>query len=513
MITVVINCQERSAAVRLRQDEENDDTNNFPQNMVECLMKQKRINGNMEISVPFDDCGLNVRNPCVNQNCMEEQDLCKVLENQGDTTTILATEKAFSSEALDPNDSTNDSTIGCMRDPISNRKHILNGANLMRMKKDMLLNASTSKTLCMAKDEENNELWSDFAGYGQTSLVQQQFFGTLHELPLREDSSAEKSFQCHSSKIPNDNFANHHFPTHHHNPTNYKHDNELQTSASVINASAPQCSMLKLNSSVNAEEDLLRYSNLDQPAVFVNNNFADSAINWTFGSNGQLVNDTLQTLNWNETEFSGLGSPGELCPVNPPFSENQAILSASSALKADTRNHLINILQNSFPSEPIKHSFEDIPTLEKLLEVNGKECDANKAKTSPEFPTMWEDIQDLNSLSLRSSWNVSHSREKLFSTLGIDQNQKDVGQSKLQFLEETVACGSDLERTSALPEVATVPENGNRALIQTRIPATPPPRTSRSFTHRVETVVIQWLQMNGNRVREVPRVRKKSLFL
>ncbi|XP_048456062.1 uncharacterized protein LOC125481044 [Rhincodon typus] len=334
MITVVIDCQERSAVVHLQQDEENDNTNNFPQNMDECLMKLKGINGNMEISVPFDDCGLNVRNPCVNQNCMEEQDLCKVLENQRDTTTILGTEKTFNSEALDPNDSTNDSIIGFMEDPISNRKHILNGADLMRMRKDMLLNASTSKTLCTAKDEENSELWSDFAGYCKTSLVQQQFFGTLHELRLREkDDSVEKSFQHHSSKIPNGNFANHHFPTHHHNPTNYKHDNELQTSASVINACAPKCSMLKLNSSVNAEEDLLRCNNSDQPAVFVDNNFADSAINWTFGSNGQLVNDTFQTLNCDETEFSGLGSPGELCPVNPPFSENQAILSASSALK------------------------------------------------------------------------------------------------------------------------------------------------------------------------------------
>ncbi|XP_060685175.1 uncharacterized protein LOC132818312 [Hemiscyllium ocellatum] len=499
------DCQERSAALHLQQDEESDNTNNFLQNMVECFME---LNGNMEISVPFDDCGLGVSNSSLSQNCIEEQDLRKVRENQRDTTTILGTEKAISSEALDPNDSTNDSIIGCMEDPVSNMKHILNGADLMGMRKDTLLNASTSKTLCSSKDEENSELWSDFAGYCKTSVVQQQFFGTFHELSLREkDDSAEKSFQ--HSKIPNGYFTNHHFPTHHHNPTNDKCDNELKTSVSTINACAPMCRMLKLNSSVNTEEDLLGCSNPEQPAVFVDNNFADSAVNRTLGS------DTIQTINDKETECSGLGSTEALCPVNPPLSENQAILSASSALKADTRSLLENILQNSFPSEPIKCSFEDIPTLEKVLKIIGEESDTNKANTltSLEFPKMWEDVQDLNSLSLRFCWNVSHSREKLLSTLGIDQNQKDTGQSDLQFLEDTMACSLDLEKTGALPEVTTVSENGTKALIQTRIPVSAFPRTGRSLTHRLESVVIQWLHLNGNRVREVPRIKKSSLFL
>ncbi|XP_043553530.1 uncharacterized protein LOC122553575 isoform X2 [Chiloscyllium plagiosum] len=474
--------------------------------MAECFME---LNGNMEISVPFDDCGLGVSNSSLSQNCIEEQDLCKVLENQRDTTTVLSTEKAISSEALDPNASTNDSTTGCMEDPVGNMKHILNGADLMGMRKDTLLNASTSKTLCSSKGEENSELWSDFAGYCKTSVVQQQLFGTFHELSLREkDDSAEKSFQ--HSKIPNGYFTNHHFPIHHHNPTNNKCDNELQTSVSTINACAPMCTMLKLNSSVNTEEDLLGCSNPEPPAVFVDNNFADSAVNRTFGSDGQLVNDTIQIINYKETEFSGLGSAGALCPVNPPFSENQAILSASSALKADTRSLLENILQNSFPSEPIKCSFEDIPTLEKVLKINGEENDAYKANTltSLEFPRMWEDVQDLNSLSLRFCWNVSHSREKLLSTLEIDQNQKDIGQSDLQFLEDTMACSSDLEKTGELPEVTTVSENGTKALIQTRIPVSAFPRTGRSLTHRLESVVIQWLHLNGNRVREVPRIKK-----
>ncbi|GCC27362.1 hypothetical protein chiPu_0005786 [Chiloscyllium punctatum] len=505
MITVVIDGQGRSAAGYLQQDEESDNTNNFLQNMAECFME---LNGNMEISVPFDDCGLGVSNSSLSQNCKEEQDLCKVLENQRDTTTVLNTEKAIRSEALDPNDSTNDSITDCMEDPVSNMKHILNGADLMGMRKDTLLNASTSKTLCSSKGEENSELWSDFAGYCKTSVVQQQFFGTFHELSLREkDDSAEKSFQ--HSKFPNGYFTNH-FPTHHHNPTNYKCDNELQTSVSTINACAPMCRMLKLNSSVNTEEDLLGCSNPEQPAVFVDNNFADSAVNRTFGSDGQLVNDTIQTISDKETEFSGLGSAGALYPVNPPFSENQAILSASSALKAETRSLMENILQNSFPSEPIKSSFEDIPTLEKVLKINGEESDANKANTltSLEFPRMWEDVQDLNSLSLRFCWNVSLIREKLLSTLGIDQNQKDIGQSDLQFLEDIMACSSDLEKTGALPEVTTVSENGTKALIQTRIPVSAFPRTGRSLTHRLESVVIQWLHLNGNRVREMPRIKK-----
>ncbi|XP_041071205.1 uncharacterized protein LOC121292827 [Carcharodon carcharias] len=502
MITGVADYQESSPAVHLQQDEKNVNANNFPQNMAECFMKLNSINGNVEISIPLDDCGLDVRNPSMNQNSMEEQDPGEIDKIRRERT-VLETHRSFNLEALDPSDSINASLAGYMEDPVSNMKHILNGAELVSVREGLQLNASTNTS----KNEESNELWSDFAGYGKAS----QFCGTFHELSLREkDDFAEKSFQKQSSKSLNGTFMNHHFPIQRHKSTNGKCDNELKASVSIIDACAPKFNMLKLNFSGNAEGELLRGHNPGQSAAFVDDSFIDSAVNWTtFESNGQLDNDTLQ-IDCSETEFSDFGATGALCPTSSPFSENQEIVSAGSALKADTRNLLEKVFQNSFPSEPMKHSFEDIPT---LLKIHGEESDAIKAKTSPEFPSAWEVLQDLNKVSSRSSWNVSHTRQKLLSTLGIDQNQKDIGQGDIWFLEDRMGCRSDLEMLSALPKVTTVTENGTKTLIQTRIPVTPFPRTGRSFTHRLETVFIQWLQVNGNRVRDVPRIKRNSLLL
>uniref|UniRef100_UPI00398F44CD uncharacterized protein isoform X2 n=1 Tax=Pristiophorus japonicus TaxID=55135 RepID=UPI00398F44CD len=392
-----------------------------------------------------------------------------------------------------------------MEDPDNNMKLTLNGTNSVDIGEDMQHNASPNETSCASKDEGSNDLWSDFAGYCKTSLVQQQFFGTFCELSLREkDDSTEKSSLQQSSKVPH-SFKNHRFPVQcHKSSTNHERDNESKPSVSITNACAPEFSTLKLGVSGNAEEEILSGNNPGQSEAFVDNSVADSAVKWTiFEGNGQFVNSTLQTVNYSETEFSGFGTNGVLCPTSSLFSQNQEILSASSALK------------NSFPSEPVRHSFGDIPTLEKLLEKNGEKSDTSKAETSSshEFAFAWEMLQDLNKVALRSCWNVSHTREKLLSTLGIDQNQKDVGQADLQFLEDTMTCCSDLEKIGALQEVAGLPENGTKTLIQTRISVTPSQRTGRSFTHRLETVFVQWLQMNGNRVREAPRIKKNSLFL
>ncbi|XP_078090120.1 uncharacterized protein LOC144507166 [Mustelus asterias] len=473
--------------------------------MAECLVKLNGINGNVEVSIPLGDCGLDV-----NQNYMEEQDLGAVQFKIQRDTTVLETHNSFNSEALDRSESVNATPAGYMEDPISKMKHNLNGADLMGGREDIQLNAPTNEGSFASNDEENNELWSDFAGYCKTS----QFCGTFRELSSREkDDFAGKSFQEQSSKIPKGGFTNHHFPNQRHKSTNRRCDNGLNSSVSTTDACALKFSLLKSNISGNAEEEPPRGHNPGQSAAFVDNSFTDSAANWTtFERNGQLVEGTLQT-DCGETEFSGFGTT--LCPTNSPFSDNQEVLSAHSALKADTRNLLEKVFQDSFPSQPTKHSFEDIPTLEKFLEINGEESDANRAKTltSPEFSSAWEVLQDLNKVYLRSSWNVSHARQRLLSTLGIDQNQKGVGQCDLQYLEDTTACCSDLEKISALPNVPPVSENGTKTLIQTRIPVTPLPRTGRSFTHRLETVFIQWLQMNGNRVREVSRIKRNSLFL
>ncbi|XP_067895168.1 uncharacterized protein [Heterodontus francisci] len=504
--------KETSPAAYLQQDEENQNANNISKNMAEWPIKLNDINGNVEISVPLDDCGLDVRNASVNQSYIDELDLGEIVKIQRETT-VLETHKSFGSEALDPCDLINASLAGYMEDPSSNMKHILNGVDSVDTGEDMQLNASTNKASCASKDEENNELWSDFAGYCKTSLVQQQFFGTFHELSLREeDDSADKSSQQQSSQIPNGSFKNHHFPVQHHKSTNHKCDSEFKTSVSITNACAPKFT-LKLNVFEKAEEELFSGNNPSQSAVFADNSLADSALKWTtFESNDQLANGTLQTVDCSDTEFSDFGTNAALCPTSSPSSQNQEIVSASSAVKAVTWNLLENIFQNSFPSEPMRHSFEDIPTLEKLLEINGKESDANGAKTltSPEFASAWEVLQDLNKVSSRSCWNVSDSREKLLSTLGIDQNQKDVGQAGLQFPEDTMDCCSGLEKIGALPEVT---KNGTKALIQTRISVSTSQRTVRSFTHRLETVFVHLLQMNGNRVREAPRIKRNSLFL
>ncbi|XP_067847766.1 uncharacterized protein [Heptranchias perlo] len=495
--------QERSPTALLKQDEENQNADNFPQNKTECSMKLNRneINGNVEIA----DCGLDVRSASVNQNCTEDQDLGKMIKIQRETT-VLETNKSLGSEELGPSESNIARLVDYVEDPDSNMKHILNGADLAGIGGDMQHNASPSEKSCASRDEGSNELWSDFAGYCKTSLVQQQFFGTYCELPLREKGdSAERSSLQQSSKVPNSSFKNHRFPVQHHkSSTNREYGNEPKPSILITNACAPEFSTLKLIDSVNTEEELLSGNNPGQSTAFADNNLADSPVKWTsFEGNGQLVNGTFQTVDCNESEFSGFGTNGGLCPTSTLFSQNQEILSASSALK------------NAFPSEPVRHSFEDITTLEKLLEINEEENDANKAKTSTshEFSSAWEVLQDLNKVALRSCWNVSHAREKLLSTLGIDQNQKDIVQADLQFLDDTMASCSDLDTIRTLPEVTAVPENGTKTLIQTRISVTPSQRISRSFTHRLETAFVQWLQMNGNRVQAAPRIKRNSLFL
>ncbi|XP_051877534.1 uncharacterized protein LOC127573387 isoform X2 [Pristis pectinata] len=343
-----------------------------------------------------------------------------------------------------------------MEDAISDMKHILNRADSVEDKQQ---NALPKEVPSASMEEGNNDIWSDFASYCKTPLIQQQCVGTFCGFPVMEENDpvAKHSLQ-QNSKVFNDNFKNHHpFPTQDHKShINYEFDNESKFSVSVTNADAQEVSISKLDISRNVEDDP------GQSAAF-----ADSTLKWTScESNGQLVEGTFQS-DCSETEFSDFGAGGILCPITSPLLQIQEILSANSALKADAWNLVENIFQNSFPSEPVRHVFEDFPALEKPPEINGEESDPNKAipSTSYEFANVWEDLQDLNKVALRSSWNVSHTREKLLSTLGIDQTQKDDGQADL---EDAMASYSNLEKTGLLPEVAALPNNGPKALIQTR---------------------------------------------
>ncbi|GCB80511.1 hypothetical protein scyTo_0018137 [Scyliorhinus torazame] len=299
--------------------------------MAECFMRLTGITGNVEASIPLDDCGLDV-----NQNCLEPQDLGEVVKIQRETT-VLEIHKSFNSEALNPSDSINANPTGYMGDPINDMKHNLNGADLAGVREGTQHNSSTNESTFASKDEEGNELWSDFAGYSKTS----QFCGTFRELSLREkDDFSGKSFWEQSSI--KGSFTNHHFPIQRHKSSNRKCENELNASVSVTDVCIPKISMSKLNVSEKAEEELLRGHNPGQSAAFVDYSFTDSAVNGTtFERNGQLVGDTLQT-DCTETEFSGFGATEALCPMNSPFSENQEILSASSALKVSLTSSFVN---------------------------------------------------------------------------------------------------------------------------------------------------------------------------
>ncbi|XP_069772687.1 uncharacterized protein [Narcine bancroftii] len=346
---------------------------------------------------------------------------------------------------------------------ISDMKHTLNGAVSVEDKQQ---DPFSKEVLNAFKEEGSSDLWSDFKNYYKTPLIQPQCDGIFCGLPAKEENeSLERSSLQQSSKVPNDVFKNHYC------------------------LPGQGCKL-----------ECDKESNLFVSAA------NDSGLKWTSECNCQLVKATFQT-DCNEAEPSDFGAAGILLPVASPLAQDQQILSANSVSKADAQNLVENIFQNSFPSEPVCHVFEDFPVLEKTLEIN-EESDPNKA-TSCESGNLWKNLQDLNKVALRSSWNVLHTREKLLSTLGVDQNQQTNRQADQ---EDDVGSHSDLEKTEELLGVAALPDNSSKALIQTRISVTPSQRASHGFSHHLETVFMQWMQMNGCRGREAPRIKRHSWF-
>ncbi|XP_059814198.1 uncharacterized protein LOC132385981 [Hypanus sabinus] len=455
-------------------------------------MKQKEINGNVEISVPLDDCGLDVRNPLANHNYLKPKGAFK-----GETIK-LDTNITSDSEAVDSQESNVAGHVIFMEDAVSDEKHILTGADSVEDKQKNVLPEELPSAWM---EEGSNDIWSDFASYCKPPLVPHQGVGTCGFPMIEENNSGEEHSLQQGSNVFNDNFRSHHpFPSQDHKShTRVEFDNESKLSVSAANAYAQSVSTSKLNISRDAN---------DNPGQGVG--FADSTLKWApFESNGWLVESTFQS-DCRETTTSDFG--GVLCPPTSSLLQIQEILSANSALKVDKRNLIENIFQNSFPSQPIKHAFEDIPALEKSLEMNGEGSDPIKAmeSTSYEFANALEELQDLNKVCLKSSWKVSHSREKLLSTLGIDQNQKDNGQADLK---DAMASYSDLEKTEVFAGVAALPHNGSKALIQTRISVMPPQRVSHGFGHQLETAFVQWMQMNGNRALKIPKIKRHSWFM
>ncbi|XP_072138057.1 uncharacterized protein [Mobula birostris] len=457
-------------------------------------MKQKEINGNVEISVPLDDCGLDVSNPLANQIYLKPKEAFKRETIKSDANI------SFDSEALDSQESNVAGHVIYMEDAVSDEKPILAGADLAEDKQKNVLPKELSSAWM---EEGSNDIWSDFASYCKTPLVLQQGVGTCGFPVIEENSSVEEHSLQQSSNVFNDNFRNHHpFPGQgHKSHTRDEFDGESKLSVSAANACAQSVSTSKL--------DVSRDAN-DNPGQCVG--FADSTLKWTpCENNDWFVESTFQS-DCRETATSDFDAGGVLCPTSSSLLQIQEILSANSALKVDARNLIENIFQNSFPSQPIKHGFEDFPALEKSLEMNGEGCDPIKAmeSTSYEFANALEELQDLNKVCLKSSWKVSHSREKLLSTLGIDQSQKDNGQADLK---DAMPSYSDLEKTEVFAGVAALPHNGTKALIQTRISVMPPQRVSHGFGHRLETAFVQWMQMNGNRALKIPKIKRHSWFM
>ncbi|XP_078263178.1 uncharacterized protein LOC144597566 [Rhinoraja longicauda] len=381
-----------------------------------------------------------------------------------------------------------------MEDVVLDVQHILNRADSMEDEQQDALPTETSSAL---KEEGSNDIWSDFASYCKTPHLQQQGVGSFCGLPTKEkDDSIKRSSPQQGFKVLNGSLKSHyHILAQLHKSD--ERDSESKLAESVTSAGKQPGTASQLDTSGYVEKNNPGQS-------------ADSAVTWTAPvCHDQSMDGTLQTDR--ETECSDFGAGAILFSATTSLLQIQEILAANSALTTDSWNLVENIFQKSFPSGPVKHDLEDFPVMEHSLEKHGEESDPNKemALSSYEFANAWGELHDLNKVALRFSWNVSSTRVKLLSTLGIDQNHKDDGRADL---EDALTC-SDLEKTGVLPGVATLSDHGPKALIQTRISIMPSQRAAHGLSQRLEKVFVRWMQMNGSRAQKTQRINRPLSFM
>lgn len=411
--------------------------------------------------------------------------------------TILETNPSISCKALDADEPNIAGPVGYMEDVILDRQHILNRADSMEDEQQDALPRERSSAL---KEEGSNDIWSDFASYYKTPHLQQHGVGSFCGLPATEkNDSIKRSSPQQSFKVRNGSLKNHHhvLAQLHNSDTSYECDDESKLSVSVASAGKQQDTVSQL--------DISGYVEKNDPGQS-----ADSADKWTAQVyHDQSMDGTLQTDH--ETECSDFGAGAIIFPATESLLQIQEILTANSALTTDSWNLVENIFQKSFPSEPVKHDLEDFPELEHSLEKHGEKSDPNKAMSllSYEFANAWGELHDLNKVALRFSWNVSSTRVKLLSILGIDQNHKDDGRAD----REDDLAYSDLEKTGVLPGVAALSDHGPKALIQTRISIMPSQRTGHGLSQRLEKMIVQWMQMNGSRAQKTQRIKRPLWFM
>ncbi|XP_042193979.1 uncharacterized protein LOC103175281 isoform X2 [Callorhinchus milii] len=434
------------------QDEGNQSVNEGWQNVTECTTSLK-LDGNMEISTMSDNSATTAGSESKDQDCMEKQDLRDMITIPNGRTMAQDNE-CFKAKATGCSEPITAGLEGHLHDPSGKVNESLSTAGSMGVgnKNDLQMNIDNAPNECAEvfsapKDAESSDLWSDFMQ-----------FNTFCETSSRtNDQKAERNCLLPSSEVPTARFKSCSFPDQHQNLSQIqKCTIEPCPFAPVINGCSLKPDALKLDIPRKREEELPNRNDVDLSAEQC---LTSPSLKWkAFKDDIPSINETAGC---SKMGLSDCGIDGTPLPASNSLFQKQNYFHASSALKANTATHLESIFQSSFPFVCEKHSFENIPTLEEYLGINGEGNGANKEKPSTRFVSAWGATVDLNRSVLRSWWNGSHARENLLSTLGVAQYQKFPG--------ENVLSPSTLEKIGACPMVTALPEDGNKPLIQTRV--------------------------------------------